>query len=197
MHQRSKNCPPSLGGVGTRQQKTRRAVLCRRTPNFRPNWYKKLSLRKLECKPAANIIVDDHPEVGPQLATLRSGIGHQDLAADLLGYAAIYREHWDILSLDKKHFRSSDAEDAVKIAEEMITHLGARLSPEARQAADLLSRAWTLLWDTYEEVVQAGRWLLRHEPRGADTFPSLIALSRPRRSRNKSKAEPSQGAPKG
>jgi hypothetical protein len=137
--------------------------------------------------------LNDHPDVGSQLAALRAGSGHQDLAADLLGYANIYREHWDVLSADKKHFRAADADDAVKIAEEMIAHLGSKLSPEARQAADLLARAWTLLIDSYEEIAITGRWLLRHDPRAEQAFPSLFTLSRSRRSRTKSKPAPTEG----
>ena len=127
--------------------------------------------------------LNDHPEVGPHLAALRSGSGHQDLAADLLGYAGVYREHWDVLSADKKHFRPADADDAVKIAEEMIALLGARLGPEARLAADHLARAWTLLLDTYEEVASTGQWLVRHEANAEHAFPSLFSLVRTRRSR--------------
>jgi hypothetical protein len=137
--------------------------------------------------------LNDHPEVGPHLAALRSGTGHHDLAADLLGYAGIYREHWDVLSADKKHFQATDADDAVKLAEEMIASLGARLSPEARLAADHLLRAWTLLLDTYEEVASTGRWLLRHDPRATQAFPSLFSLVRTRRSRAKTSQTPVEG----
>lgn len=137
--------------------------------------------------------LNDHPEVGPHLAALRAGIGHQDLAADLLGYAGMYRDHWDLLSSDKKHFRATDADDAVKVAEEMIATLGARLSPEARLAADHLVRAWTLLLDTYEEVASTGRWLLRHDPKAAQAFPSLFSMVRRRRSRAKAPETPAEG----
>lgn len=133
--------------------------------------------------------LNDHPEVGPFLAMLRAGTGHQDLASDLLGYAGVYRDHWDALSSDKKHFRASDADDAVKLAEEMLALLGARLSPEARLAADHLTRAWTLLLDTYEEVASTGRWLLRHDPQANKVFPSLFSLVRTRRARKNAALE--------
>lgn len=133
--------------------------------------------------------LNDHPEVGAVLAILRSGSGHQDLASDLLGYAGIYRDHWDVVSEDKKHFRASDADDAVKLAEEMLAVLGMRLNPEARLVADHLARAWTLLLDTYEEVASTGRWLLRRDPRADKVFPSLFALARTRRARKKGAPE--------
>ncbi|MDC0749053.1 hypothetical protein [Polyangium mundeleinium] len=142
--------------------------------------------------------LNDHPEVGPYLAMLRGGTGHRDLAADLLGYASVYRDHYDALSIDKKHFRSTDADDAVKVAEEILATLGARLGPEARAAADDLARAFTLLLDTYEEIASAGRWLLRHEPAPEKTFPSLFSVVRSRAGgRGKKKPEPAPAGPTG
>lgn len=137
--------------------------------------------------------LNDDPEVGPQLAALRAGHGHQDLATDLLGYAAIYRDHWDVLSADKKHFRATDADDAVKIAEEMLALLGTRTSPETRQTTEYLQRAFTLLLDTYDEVAVTGRWLLRNDPQAEKTFPSLLSLTRSRKRRNKPTSPPAEG----
>ncbi|MDC3960525.1 hypothetical protein [Polyangium jinanense] len=142
--------------------------------------------------------LNDHPEVGPYLAMLRAGTGHRDLAADLLGYATVYRDHYDALKDDKKHFRATDADDAVKAAEEILANLGARLGPEARVAADHLARAFTLLLDTYEEVAATGRWLLRHEPTPEKTFPSLYSVIRSRAGgRGKKKPEPPPAGPAG
>ncbi|HMY16522.1 MAG TPA: hypothetical protein PKA58_09395 [Polyangium sp.] len=73
---------------------------------------------------------NDDREIGPYVALLRSGSGHRDLAADLLGYAGICRDHYAIVSADKKHFRVPDADDAVQVAEEMPGRLGSRLGPE-------------------------------------------------------------------
>lgn len=123
---------------------------------------------------------NDHPEIGPYIAMLRSGSGHRDLAADLFGYAGIYRDHYATVSADKKHFRATDADDAVKIAEEMLAILGSRLGPEGRDTMNYLIRAWTLLLDTYEDVAATGRWLLRRDPHVDKLFPSLYALARTR-----------------
>ncbi|MRG91177.1 hypothetical protein [Polyangium spumosum] len=139
----------------------------------------------------------DQPDVGPYLAMLRSGTGHRDLAADLLGYASVYRDHYDALKDDKKHFRATDADDAVKTAEEILAHLGARIGPEASVTADQLVRAWTFLLDTYEEVATTGRWLLRHEPAPEKAFPSLFSVIRTRtggRSKKKSDEAPVEAA---
>jgi hypothetical protein len=124
--------------------------------------------------------LNDHVEMGPYLAMLRAGTGYRDIASDLLGYASIYREHYSVLSKDKKHFRATDADDAVHIGEEMLAILGARLGPEASLAADYLARAWTLLLESYDEVAATGRWLLRNDVQGDKVFPSLYALARTR-----------------
>jgi len=135
----------------------------------------------------------DHPEIGPYLAMLRAGSGHRDIASDLLGYASVYREQYDTVKEDKKHFRATDADDAIKTAEEILGILGARLSPEGRVAAENLIRAWTLLLDTYEEVASTGRWLLRHEPHPEKAFPSLFSVIRSGRGGRKKK--PTEPAP--
>lgn len=143
---------------------------------------------------------NDHPDLGPYLAMLRAGSGHRDLAADLLGYAGVYRDQYDNLKDDKRHFLATDADDAVKVAEEILAILGSRLGPEGRAAADDLARAWTLLLDTYEEVAATGRWLLRHEPHPEKTFPSLFSVIRVRhggRARKKPEAAPTPAAPAG
>lgn len=141
--------------------------------------------------------LNDHPEIAPQLAMLRAGTGHRDLAADLLGYASIYREHYSTLSTDKKYFIATDADDAVKAAEEMLSTLGARLSPEARLASDQLARAWTLLLDSYDEVATAGRWLLRRDAQVNKLFPSLFSMVRTRRSKAQKAPEAPSSPEKG
>ena len=124
--------------------------------------------------------LNDDPVIGPYLAMLRAGTGHRDLAADLLGYAEVYRDHYDIVSVDKKYFRVTDADDAVKTAEAMLGLLGAKLGPETRISADDLARAWTLLFDTYDEVATTGRWLLRKDSQADKVFPSLHSMARVR-----------------
>lgn len=140
---------------------------------------------------------NDDPEIGPYVAMLRAGSGHRDLAADLLGYAEIYRDHYDVVSHDKKYFRATDADEAVDVAEEMLNILGSRLGPEGNQAMNLLLRAWTLLLDTYQEVTSTAQWLLRRDPNAEKLFPSLYSLARVRhggRSRKK-EANPAPAPP--
>lgn len=132
----------------------------------------------------------DDMELGPEVARLRAGVGHRDLANDLLGYADIYRMRNDHLKLDRKNYRATDAADAIKIAEEMISLLGEGLSPEAKIAAENLGRSWTYLLNIYDEVKSTGRWLFRGEPDVDSLFPSLFSAGRTGRPKKKAKTEP-------
>lgn len=133
----------------------------------------------------------DHPVAGAEVARLRSGNGYRDVAADLLGYAELYRIYLDILSRDTKHYLATDQEEAVSTAEQMYTLLGESATIEAEVSAVDAQRVWTLLLRTYEDVAETGRWLLRGEPRRAERlFPSLFRLSRTgRRSRQDEPAD--------
>lgn len=136
--------------------------------------------------------LSDHPEAGGELSRLRPGNGYRDLAADLLGYAHLYRTHQDVLSRDFKHYRATDEGEAVQTAEQIYTFLGEAATAEPQISSIDARRIWTLLVPTYENVAATGRWLLRHESSRAERlFPSLFRLSRTgRRSRS---GEPDAG----
>jgi hypothetical protein len=55
---------------------------------------------------------EDHPELGPVVSFLRSGVGYLDRGNDLEELAEIYREHRDVIAHDPKHYRASDEADA-------------------------------------------------------------------------------------
>jgi hypothetical protein len=138
----------------------------------------------------------DHPEASGQLARLRPGISYRDLAADLLGYAELYRTYQDLLSGDLKHYRATDEAEAVQTAEQIYTLLGEAATAEPQISSIDARRIWTLLVPTYENVAATGRWLLRRESTRAERlFPSLFRVSRSgRRSRS---GEPEAGAEPG
>lgn len=119
------------------------------------------------------------PQVAPLLAVLRPGTGYRDLAADLLGYAEIYERHAKEVASDTTNYRPTDAADAQRLAGEILSSLSASMSPKAREAYELLQRAWLHLREVYFEVSEAGRWLLRYDPRRDERFPSLFAAGRP------------------
>lgn len=123
--------------------------------------------------------------IAPLLSMLSPGTGHRDLATDLLGYAEIYEARPAEAASDTTNYRATDVADARRIAGEILAHLSAAMSPKARDAYDLLQRAWTLLLQIYFEVQKVGLCLLRHDPRQDEWFPSLFAAGRSGRPRKK------------
>lgn len=121
----------------------------------------------------------DHELAGPTVTHLRKGTGYRDLGQDLLGYAALYRDYEDIVSADTKHYRESDVEDAIEVGEQIIELLGSGWTTADREVIDHYVRAWTLLHRAYNEVRDAGHWLLRKQPQRAEReLPSLVSLGR-------------------
>jgi hypothetical protein len=126
--------------------------------------------------------LDHIPEVVAELDAIRPGTGHIDLANDLMRLAVIFQAHADRLSQDSQRYQAGDAESARRYAHSIYQVLGDGRQSNARYWGDYLSRAWTLLVTTYDEVSAAGRWLYRHD-NGEARFPSLYAIGRQRRSR--------------
>jgi hypothetical protein len=135
------------------------------------------------------------PEIAPKLALLRPGSGHRDLAGDLFGYADIYAARAKEVASDSTNYRATDAADARKIAGSILAHLATAMSPKAREADELLRRAWTLLARVYFEVQQVGLSLLRYDEGREQRFPSLYAVGRAPRSRGKKAAAPAPASP--
>jgi hypothetical protein len=121
----------------------------------------------------------DEPAIKPLLDRLRPGVGHRDLANDLLGYARIYELRADLVQADRTNYRAGDAARAKALAGMMIQKLSSAMTPRARTAYDRYVRVWTLLNRRYNEVRAAGLWLFRDDPRVQQRFPSLFAAGRP------------------
>jgi hypothetical protein len=126
--------------------------------------------------------LDDVEEVATELESVRPGSGHLDLAGALMRLAVIFEAHADRLSHDTRRYRATDAGDAKRYATKILQVLGDGRRSDAKYWSDYLSRAWTLMVTTYEEVAATGRWLYRHDG-GEAMFPSLYAIGRRRRSR--------------
>jgi hypothetical protein len=121
--------------------------------------------------------------IAEQLADIRGGKGHVDLADDLMREADLYDAHATALAEDRIHYKADDAVTARKLAHGIYRVLGDGRSSDARYWSEYQARAWTFLLATYDEVAAAGRWLYRHE-NGEARFPSLYTIGRqPRRSR--------------
>ncbi|WP_437588473.1 hypothetical protein [Sorangium sp. So ce1000] len=132
----------------------------------------------------------DDPEVGPVLRRLSPGTGYLDRAYDLLGYADIYQAKLDVVSKDPVHYRATDVADARRLAAQILAVLGAALSPKAREAYDLLQRAWTLAKPLYTEVQELGLRFLRYDPQREARLPSLYVVGRAGQGRKRTRREP-------
>jgi hypothetical protein len=136
----------------------------------------------------------DDPEIAAELDRLRPGSGHRDLASDLNGYARIYEIRRDTVILDKKHYRDTDMDDARAVAGVILNLLSAGSSSKARIAQDTLSRAWTLLCRSYDEVRAVGLHFLRHNQEKHRFFPSLFVAAKNIPSRKRHKAPSTEQA---
>lgn len=130
-----------------------------------------------EMQSVAEHNLSDHPEHGPVLALLRPGYSYLDRANDLLGYAKVFEAALGIVSKDTK-YKATHVAEARQLAGEILAALSAAMSPKARESYDLLQRTWTLASKMYFEVQEAGRFLLRYDPRREERFPSLYAAAR-------------------
>ncbi|WP_437599741.1 hypothetical protein [Sorangium sp. So ce590] len=121
--------------------------------------------------------LDGDAEATAQLAHLRAGSGHLDLANDLSGAADMYRKHRDAIKDDKRNFRSEDEQDASALAEQILRLLGATATPEQTLWKGYQARAAKLLFRHYDEAVRVGRFLFYYDdPEGR--FPNLYTATR-------------------
>lgn len=121
---------------------------------------------------------DDDEKLGPLLAYLRKGTGYQDLADDLVGYAEVYKAKRAEIEATPRHYRATDHAAALRLANEILGHLGLAGTHELDALADLAARAFTLLLASYDEVCAAGRFLERANPDVERLYPSLWAVAR-------------------
>jgi hypothetical protein len=112
-----------------------------------------------------------------KLAEIVSGHGYRDLADDLREESKLYRQFKLALQEDKKFYRAEDESEAVALAQQIHDALNPATDKSAAERQDNLARLWTLLLRSYNEVRDAGRWLLRHED-GELEFPSLNTVGR-------------------
>ncbi len=136
--------------------------------------------RKARMLKVLDYFLGDDDEVGPELASIRSGKGYLDLASDKTRLAGLYEKHTKDIKKDKKHFRETDEADARADAAAIIRHLGTTTA-SAEKWMNFQLRVWHLLRASYDEVSATGRYLFRNEAL-ASRFPSLFTATRkPRR----------------
>ena len=77
------------------------------------------------------------------------------------------------------HYRDSDAQDAPKVAAQIVAELGKSLSDKGdRSLPLLLAQVTTQLAADFEEVAAAARFLTRKQPTEAARFPNLFLASK-------------------
>lgn len=150
----------------------------------------KLSQEAMEMRGRMLRVLDYHlghdKEVAALLALVRLGAGYADLSTDLGKLAAIFRSHAEVLAKDPYIRVAEDADTADRLAKTIQNELGVGATPKQKERKELLTRAWTLLFTTYEQIAEPGRWLLKNQ--GGDAlFVSLITAGR-KPPRPKSKA---------
>ena len=131
----------------------------------------------------------DEEEPGRIIADIRAGSGYEDLSEDLERLARIYRERGELLSKDPSFYVAEDPESAERLAAKIQAELGIGSTPKQHEQKDILARTWTLLYTTYEQIAQPGRWLLQDRG-GAELFVSLLTAGRKPRSRRKAAQAP-------
>lgn len=128
----------------------------------------------------------DRHDIQELLTYLREGSGYLDLANDLHTLAATYGRD-DVrpqLEKDAKHYRASDADEAVRYAETIRASQGPASASEVEQLAGVYQRAVTLLMRSYGEHRRVGQFLFGPRENVAVTYPSLVgAVRAPRRKR--------------
>ena len=133
----------------------------------------------------ADYYFGDDPELGAEVASIRSGSGYLDLASDLTRLATLFDAHPEVVAADTRWYRADDVAAARRYSAAII---GALAGDDGGEWDDLSARVFTLLRRAYDEVRATGRYLFRHERRQHD-FPSIFAAARPLRSRRAPTAE--------
>lgn len=140
----------------------------------------------------------DRRDIADELAHLREGSGHEDLATDLDTLAELYQRDdlRPLLERDVKHYRPTDVADALRLVNVIFASLGLAEEGELERANALAQRAATLLLRTYNEHRRCGQFVFGNREDVEATYPSLISAARaPRRKRPAGGDEPGEGEP--
>jgi len=129
----------------------------------------------------------DHATVAGELAGIRAGGGHQDLANDLEDVADLYvrEDIQPILSQDRKDYNKEDVATARRLAGIIFKALGLDQDNEADGWTDLCHRAWTLMQRDYNDHRRAGTFLFGASEDSDETYPSLVSAVRSPSSRER------------
>ncbi|AKF03535.1 hypothetical protein DB32_000684 [Sandaracinus amylolyticus] len=142
---------------------------------------------KARMMKVAEYVLDGDARAATELASIRAGAGHADLAEDLTRLAALYREHAARLAEGGVHYRRTDARSARDAAAAILAELNDDEPSEARIAREDAFRAFRVLEQTYEPVRLFGRALFAHD--GEERFPTIYSIRPARGSRTSEEGE--------
>ena len=134
--------------------------------------------------------LSDDPLEARELEDIRGGVGYEDLASDLVRYAAMIRRHLELLAGDRKNYREDDPAEADRIAAELRASLAEGESNSAVAAE--LRLTFTGIRLLFGKAVAAAHFVFYGEPEAA-RYLSFTAELR-RSAKPKKKAKPAQPA---
>lgn len=98
-----------------------------------------------------------------EIASIRSGTGHKDMALDLARLARIYEDNPEEVARDTVNYRATDAADARRLSQTILSELSRNVGADEQQQLATVTGIWTLLVRCYDEVMAAGHFIYRHE----------------------------------
>lgn len=120
------------------------------------------------------------PQLLEILIDIRKGRGYRDDAEDVLRLVKLLRDQW-VFAKGKTPVTEEYLTQAEKDATEFLKLLDLRDSSKTGSPRDLLQRAYTRWYLTYDELCQLGRYLLRHDPEAAEKFPGVFSKRSPQK----------------
>lgn len=112
-------------------------------------------------------------EIAAQLAAIRRGAGYADLANDLEALGTLYVEHAPTLRLDVQKYRASDAAQSAQFASDIrVARVGGQ-RVSTKKAGAAWADAFYALRDVHDDIIAAGRYLDRKNPKLLARWVSL------------------------
>lgn len=137
--------------------------------------------RKVRMMRLLDHYFEDDAQIGLELADIRLGSGHADLASDLRRLSSLYskpRIH-AVVSRDPKFFDPTDEAEARRIAQAIDEQLDGHHNTDQRSLSLRLAQAWTLLDRGYSQLRRAATFLFWDDDDALRRYPLLFTLGRP------------------
>ena len=112
-------------------------------------------------------------EVQRQLAAIRLGTGYADLANDLAELSVLYGTREGALRGDGRNYRASDTAGSKELADKIREEIAQGQRAVTKKAAQKWAKAYAALDASHNEIIDAGRYLDRREPKLAARWVHL------------------------